>query len=71
MNAAPPFDARSVRALLAAERITRLEYARACHLHRTNVSSYLSENLRPGARTRQKLYEGLVQLGLDCEALHA
>ncbi len=71
MNPAPPFDARRVRALLAAERITHEQYAAACRLPKTNVSSFLTEKLQPSERKRQLLHDGLLALGLDPEVLYA
>jgi hypothetical protein len=64
------FDARAVRALLAAERIDHKVYARACRLDRRYVSRILSESVRPGELARIKLLRGLAALGLDRQAVN-
>jgi hypothetical protein len=67
----PLFDARSVRALLAAEQITHEKYAAACRISKYTVSGLLTGKRRPGELARRKLYDGLVALGLDRQALSA
>jgi transcriptional regulator with XRE-family HTH domain len=68
MDNSPTFDASTTRALLAAERISREQYAAACGLNRTAVSSYLSGHWLPTVDARRRLHRGLVALGLDREA---
>jgi transcriptional regulator with XRE-family HTH domain len=65
------FDARSVRALLAAERITGARLAYACGLSRAYLSHVLTGHKQPGELARIKLERGLKALGLDREADHA
>jgi hypothetical protein len=59
------FDARAVRALLAAERIDHKAYARVCKLDRRYVSRILSGAVQPGELARIKLVHGLTMLGLE------
>jgi transcriptional regulator with XRE-family HTH domain len=65
----PSIDARTLRALLAAERIPHCEYARRCHLSRVYISRILSERAKPGELARLKLLRGLRALGLDHTAV--
>ncbi|HKB48467.1 MAG TPA: hypothetical protein VKC57_12265 [Ktedonobacterales bacterium] len=67
----PVFDARSVRAVLAAEQITHAKYAEACRISKYTVSGLLTGKRQPGELARRKLYDGLVALGLDRQAAHA
>jgi hypothetical protein len=67
----PLIDVRSVRATLAAERITHTTYAAACGMSRRYVSRILAGSEYPGELARIKLLRGLAALGLDCEAQHA
>jgi hypothetical protein len=60
----PSFDARAVRALLAAERIPHARYAKACDLSIFFVSGLLTGKRQPGELARRKLHDGLVRLGL-------
>ena len=65
------FDARGLRALLAAERITHNRFADACGLSRAFVSHLLTEHKQPGELARFKLARGMAALGLDREVRHA
>jgi hypothetical protein len=58
-------DVRTVRALLAAERITHTTYAAACGMSRRYVLRLLVGSERPGELARIKLARGLAVLGLD------
>ena len=66
----PTFDARSVRALLAAEQITHERYAEACRISKFTISGLLTGKRQPGELARRKLHDGLVALGLDRRATH-
>jgi hypothetical protein len=63
-------DMRSLRALLAAERITHTAYARACGMGRAYTSRLLVGTVQPGELARIKMRRGLVALGLDRQAVH-
>jgi hypothetical protein len=64
------FDARALRALLAAERITHTRFADACGLSTAFLSHILTERKQPGELARFKVARGMKALGLDCEAPH-
>jgi transcriptional regulator with XRE-family HTH domain len=68
-NDGPSIDARTLRALLAAERVTHSEYARRCKLSRVYISRILSERAKPGELAQLKLLRGLRALGLDHTAV--
>ena len=61
-------DMRAVRALLAAERISHTQFARACGLNRAYASRLLAGSQQPGELARIKMARGLVALGLDRQA---
>jgi transcriptional regulator with XRE-family HTH domain len=65
----PSIDARTLRALLASERVSHSEYARRCNLSRVYISRILSERAKPGELARLKLLRGLRALGLDDKAV--
>jgi len=62
------FDARRLRALLAAERIARKRFAAACDLDPVYVSQLLTGRRNPGELALIKIEHGLRALGLDHSA---
>ena len=64
------FDARTLRGLLAQERITGTRFAQVCGLTQAYMSQLLSERRRPGELALIKIARGLEALGLDRQASH-
>jgi transcriptional regulator with XRE-family HTH domain len=67
---APTFDARTLRGLLAQERITGTHFARICGLSRDYVSHILTGQRQPGELARIKIARALEALGLDRAVNH-
>ena len=67
----PTIDPVWLRGVLAEQQITHLRYAEACHLSRVFVGRVLAGNVKPGELARRKLYDGIVRLGLDRQAVSA
>ena len=63
---ADTFDARTLRRLLAQERITGTHFARICGLTPAYMSHILTGHRQPGDLARMKIARALEALGLDC-----
>ncbi len=58
------FDARALRALLAAERIPRTRFAQVCDLNMSYLCHILNGTREPGELAAIKIERGLRKLGL-------
>ena len=67
----PAIDIPRVRSLLALHQISKTDFAKACGLRRTYVSTLLCERQQPGELALFKMQLGLQRLGLDREAARA
>ncbi len=61
------FDARRLRALLAAERITRTRFAQVCRLDSSYMQQLLAGYRQPGELALIKIERGLCALGLSLD----
>jgi len=66
-TAEAPFDARALRMILAAERVTRRRFARACGLEESYTSRLLNGHKEPGEIARLRIARGLHKLGLSLD----
>jgi transcriptional regulator with XRE-family HTH domain len=64
-NDTTSIDARALRMLLAAERVTCRRFARACGLDESYASRLLNGHRQPGELARIRLARGLRALGLS------